>query len=146
MTLKVLIMGLSGSGKTTLAEKIIPELKNKNLSVDWLNADVLREKYNDWDFTITGRLRQAERCNDLSNESKCDVIICDFIAPLPESRNIFKADYIIWLNTINKCKYDDTTNLFVKPKKYNYEITDYTDTKHVTEITNNISNLIQNID
>jgi len=138
-------MGLSGSGKTTLAEKIIPKLKNKNFTVEWLNADVLREKYDDWDFTITGRLRQAERCNVLSNESKCDVIICDFIAPLSKSRDIFGADYIIWLDTITECKYNDTTNLFVKPKKYNYKITNYTDTKHVTEITNNISNLIQNI-
>ena len=42
---KILIMGLPGSGKTTLAKKVV-----KILNADWLNADVIRGKYNDWDL------------------------------------------------------------------------------------------------
>ena len=50
----VLIIGLPGSGKTTLAR----ELKKK-LKAEWLNADKVRKKYNNWDFSKNGVLRQA---------------------------------------------------------------------------------------
>jgi hypothetical protein len=38
----------------------------------------------------------------LSNESVSDFIICDFIAPTNEIRNIFKADVTVWMDTIEK--------------------------------------------
>ena len=44
--MKILIMGLPGSGKTTLALKLSKKLKAK-----WLNADKIRKKFNDWDFS-----------------------------------------------------------------------------------------------
>ena len=46
---KILIMGLPGSGKTTLAK----ELK-KSLKADWINADKVRRKFDDWDFSKKG--------------------------------------------------------------------------------------------
>ena len=39
-------MGLPGSGKTTLAKRIVSKLK-----AGWVNADKIRKKYNDWDFS-----------------------------------------------------------------------------------------------
>ena len=54
--MKILIMGLPGSGKTYLADKLAPKL-----NAVWLNADRVREEYNDWDFTPEGRTRQANR-------------------------------------------------------------------------------------
>ena len=53
---KILIMGLPGSGKTTLAKKLKASLK-----ADWLNADKVRKKYKDWDFSRKGVLKQAKR-------------------------------------------------------------------------------------
>ena len=53
---KILIMGLPGSGKTTLAKKLKSKLK-----ADWLNADKVRKKFNDWDFSKKGVLKQAKR-------------------------------------------------------------------------------------
>ena len=53
---KILIMGLPGSGKTTLAKKVVHLLK-----ADWLNADKIRGKYNDWDFSREGIIRQVKR-------------------------------------------------------------------------------------
>ena len=47
--MKILIIGLPGSGKTTLAEKL-----TKLLKASWVNADSIREKYNDWDFSKEG--------------------------------------------------------------------------------------------
>ena len=45
MSKKILIIGLPGSGKTTLAK----ELKKKLNRL--INADNIRKKYNDWDFS-----------------------------------------------------------------------------------------------
>ena len=53
-------MGLPGSGKTTLASKLVPLIKAK-----WLNADQIRSEANDWDFSIEGRKRQADRMINL---------------------------------------------------------------------------------
>ena len=54
MTQRILIMGLPGSGKTTLAL----ELK-KHLNAEHFNADDVRQRFNDWDFSEAGRIRQS---------------------------------------------------------------------------------------
>ena len=58
-------MGLPGSGKTTLANELAPMLNAKRL-----NADEVRKKANDWDFSEEGRKRQAKRCQILLNKLK----------------------------------------------------------------------------
>ena len=73
----ILVMGLSGSGKTTLARKLCRSLKAKHL-----NADAIRSEYNDWDFSIPGRIRQAERLRNLASESDSDYIVIDLFAHL----------------------------------------------------------------
>ena len=60
---KILIMGLPGAGKTTLANKLVPLIKAK-----WLNADQVRKKANDWDFSVEGRKRQANRMKILAQK------------------------------------------------------------------------------
>ena len=49
-------MGLPGSGKSTFAEPLA-----KSLFGIWINADQVREKYDDWDFSTEGRIRQSQR-------------------------------------------------------------------------------------
>ena len=56
-------MGLPGSGKTTLAKELAPRL-----DAIILNADEIRKKYNDWDFSPEGRIRQSNRMRDLAQE------------------------------------------------------------------------------
>jgi adenylylsulfate kinase len=127
-------MGLPGSGKTTLAKKLSERLS----SVLWLNADELREKYHDQDFTPSGRLRQAQRFFNFAEKSNCEYVICDFIAPLPKSREIYDPNYIIWMNTIEKCRFDDTNRLFVTPdEEYDYRIKEHRE-YHTDIILNNI--------
>ena len=53
---RILIFGLPGSGKTTLANKLAKKIGAINL-----NADEVREQFQDWDFSNEGRLRQAKR-------------------------------------------------------------------------------------
>ena len=66
---KILIMGLPGSGKTHLAKKISNILK-----ADWLNADKIRGKYNDWDFSEQGIIRQVKRMKKLADQSKKNML------------------------------------------------------------------------
>jgi len=121
---KILIMGLPGSGKTTLAGRLEASLKQEGKSVTWLNADKIRSLYQDWDFSYEGRIRQAKRLADLANVDD-DYTIVDFIAPLQESRDIFDADFIIWMDTVVISKYEDTDKIFEPPTKYNLRIQDH---------------------
>ena len=113
-------MGLPGAGKTTLASHLVPLLKAK-----WLNADEVRKEANDWDFSAEGRVRQAKRMWSKAKEYKSQGhhVVADFICPTPEARSLFPADYIIWVDTINKGRFDDTNKMFVKPSKYNFHVT-----------------------
>tara|TARA_B100001123_G_scaffold242993_1_gene271677 strand:- start:553 stop:969 length:417 start_codon:yes stop_codon:yes gene_type:complete len=117
---KILIMGLPGSGKTTLASKLVPLLNAK-----WINNDKVRREANDWDFSEEGRIRQAKRMASLAEKHKQEgnYVVADFICPTPQARELFNADFIVWVNTIEKGRFDDTNKMFVKPKKFDFQVT-----------------------
>ena len=113
-------MGLPGSGKTTLASELVPLLNAK-----WINNDEVRKAANDWDFSEEGRKRQAKRMSDaaLKIKKEGNNVIADFICPTPEARNLFPADYIVWVDTIKEGRFEDTNQMFVKPEKFNFHVT-----------------------
>jgi len=132
-------MGLPGSGKTHFAKQLksylelhsdrgvsniyadnyLPKITAK---VTWFNADDVRKKFNDWDFTKDGRIRQSLRMAELALMYPSDYVICDFVAPLPEMRRNFKADWTIWMDTIDHGRYEDTNKMFVNPDIYDFRI------------------------
>ena len=147
MPKRILIMGLPGAGKTYLAQALkkyletngdlmkinpqrvlayegIPGPDFMNVAVDWFNADEIRKKYNDWDFSKEGRIRQSLRMFQFAMECSGDYVICDFVAPLVEMRNNFKADWTVWVDTIDKGRYDDTNRAFVPPEVYDFRVTE----------------------
>ena len=139
MSQRILIMGLPGSGKTTLAgalkkyleehsdityARALNEFINPQVKVNWFNADDIRRKYNDWDFSNDGRIRQSIRMFQFSMEAGGDYVICDFVAPLVEMRNNFKANWTIWVDTIREGRYADTNAAFVEPEHYDFRITE----------------------
>ena len=140
-------MGLPGSGKTYLATALkkyletygdlfkinpgrlmnnegIPSVSDMRVRVDWFNADEIRKRYNDWDFSKEGRIRQSLRMADFAFNSSGDYVICDFVAPLVEMRNNFKADWTIWVDTIESGRFDDTNKAFVPPEQYDFRVTE----------------------
>ncbi|MBD1152572.1 adenylyl-sulfate kinase [Pelagibacterales bacterium SAG-MED22] len=116
----ILVMGLPGAGKTTLANELAPLLNAKRL-----NADEVRKAADDWDFSKRGRIRQAKRMSDFALKLKSEghYVIADFIAPTPETRSLFAADYTIWVDTIKEGRFEDTNQMFVKPDTFNYHVT-----------------------
>ena len=118
--MKILIMGLPGSGKTTLASELVPLLNAK-----WINNDKVRKSENDWDFSEKGRERQAKRMADLADKYKKEghYVVADFICPTPKARELFNADFIVWVDTIKKGRYDDTNQMFIKPERFDFHVT-----------------------
>lgn len=135
---KILIMGLPGSGKTYFAERLKTYLElhgerslntlsdapypRMNARVDWFNADDIRKRFNDWDFSKEGRIRQSLRMAEFAMRCTGEYVICDFVAPLAEMRHNFKADWTIWMDTIDAGRYEDTNKAFVPPEIYDFRI------------------------
>ena len=117
---RILIMGLPGAGKTTLAQAL-----QARLNCAWFNADEIRARYNDWDFSTEGRVRQSKRMRILADDSNRECVIADFVAPLKQMRDIYAADYVIWMDTISKGRFEDTNQLFEPPEVYDLRITDF---------------------
>lgn len=161
MKTKILIMGLPGAGKTYFAERLKHYLENFSdishlplelfanyeslpmywrASVTWFNADEIRKKYNDWDFSRVGRIRQSLRMAQFALECSGDYVICDFVAPLPEMRHNFKADWTIWIDTIDASRYEDTNKAFVPPDIYDFRIIEQNADKWVPFVGQHILN------
>ena len=157
--MKILICGLPGSGKTWLAERLVKKIDN----CAWYNADFVRRSSNDWDFTLKGRIRQANRMKAFADFEKANGrwVICDFVAPTENAREAFGAEYIIWLDTIKKGRvvsskldqlnnfddlpfdvnslskskeFEETNNWFEKPKNINKQITHFLSDIEITKL------------
>ena len=144
---KILIMGLPGAGKTYFAERLKKYIEENSVSyqmplnalvsyelpptnwhatVKWFNADEIRRSYNDWDFSKEGRIRQSIRMFEFAMKSNSDFVICDFVAPLHVMRNNFKADWTIWIDTINEGRYeynlpDDTFDVVASCEMFEHD-------------------------
>lgn len=111
--MKILVFGLPGSGKSTLANKLA-----QKIGADLFNADEVREEFQDWDFSVEGRIRQARRMLQLADSGKNQYKILDFVCPLIEMRKIIDPDLTIFIDTIVKGRFEDTNLLFERPASF----------------------------
>jgi adenylylsulfate kinase len=126
---KILICGLPGSGKSYLAEPLADELGGV-----WINADQVREHYDDWDFSDEGRMRQAMRMKFLADGvvRAGKYAITDFVCPFERARKDFNADYTVWMDTITEGRFEDTNKIFEKPEAVDHIIHTWRQDVHVT--------------
>ena len=135
---RILVFGLPGSGKSSFSKKLVTP------NMDYYNADEIRKKYNDWDFSEEGRKRQARRMLSLTVESKMNQkhSIADFVAPFDKTRQSY--DITIWMNTIDQGRYEDTNKIFEKPKTCDFEIKDYNYESIIKEIYDRLTKTNRN--
>ncbi len=121
---KILIMGLPGAGKTTLAVTLALRLNAVHF-----NADEIRQNINkDLGFSEADRIEHAARMGWL-----CDQVVkaggfavADFICPTPETRTAFdnrNGAFIVWVDRIEKGRFEDTNRIFVPPSRYDLRVT-----------------------
>jgi hypothetical protein len=118
------IIGLPGSGKTTLATA----LKDRINAVH-LNADYVRSTINsDLGFTIENRIEHARRMGEIAKmlSGQGLNVVVDFICPTPATREAFgQPDILIWMNTIDEGRFEDTNKMFVSPKTFDIEFSSH---------------------
>ena len=134
--MKILICGLPGSGKSTLAEPFC-----KLINGVWLNADQVRTQYDDWDFSLEGRLRQAQRMRHLADGVVMAgrIAVADFVCPTSAARAEFAADYTVWMDTIEQGRYEDTNAMFEPVQNCDYHVAAWFNDTHaeLTKVVNN---------
>ena len=115
------IIGLPGSGKTTLAKALM-----EHTDAIHLNADEIRSDLNkDLGFTLEDRLEQARRMGALARliSSQGRLVLVDFICPTFETRKAFgKPDYLVWVDRIEKGRFEDTNKIWEDPIEYSIRI------------------------
>ena len=112
------IIGLPGSGKTALATAL-----KERINAIHLNADEVRSTVNsDLGFTAEDRLEQARRMGEMARliaKQGVAPVIVDFVCPTELTRAAFgKPDILIFMDTIQEGRFEDTNKMFEKPSEY----------------------------
>ena len=127
--MRILVMGLPGSGKTTLS-KVLAE----KLGAAYFNADEVRKQFNDWDFSDTGRKRQAYRMRELCDMAETCHTVADFVCPTEETRELFLPDFIVFMNTIDAGRFEDTNRVFEQPSEVDVLVNGWIDASTQADI------------
>ena len=137
--MKILICGLPGAGKSTLAEPFA-----KLIGGIWINADQVREEYDDWDFTPEGRMRQAQRMRFLSDGvvRAGKIAVTDFVCPTEAARRAFDPDFTVWMDTIKEGRFEDTNKMFEIPPKCDYHVATWFSDTHL-QLSEVVKNYIE---
>ena len=118
------LTGLSGSGKSAIAEGLYKKLKNKELKVEYLDGDRVRDIFPKTGFSKEERDRHIRRIGFLASmlEKNGVIVIAAFISPYEEARQ-FARDLCSNLIEVHvstplaECKRRDTKGLYAKAEK-----------------------------
>jgi adenylylsulfate kinase len=119
------IIGLPGSGKTELAKAL-----KERINAIHLNADEVRSTVNsDLGFSPDDRLEQARRMGAMARliaDQGVAPVIVDFVCPTEATRHAFgKPDILIFMDTIQEGRFEDTNKMFTAPKEFDLMFSDH---------------------
>jgi adenylylsulfate kinase len=79
--------GYSGAGKSTLADYVYSEMTNRNLKIERLDGDVVRDVFPNTGFTKEERIAHVKRIGFISSllERNGVSVIASFISPYRDS-------------------------------------------------------------
>jgi len=116
--------GLSGSGKSTLAHEVYRRLQNRNVPVEMLDGDVLRDILPGTGFSKEERLMHIKRAGLIATflERNGVTVCASFISPYRESRRFIreKADRFIEIHLstpLAECEKRDVKGLYAKARR-----------------------------
>jgi len=58
------------------------------------------------------------------------IAVADFVCPTEAARTEFAADYVVWMDTIEEGRYEDTNAMFEKPVDVNYHVNGWFNDTH----------------
>lgn len=118
------LTGLSGSGKSTIAEELYKKLKNKEIKVEYLDGDRVRDIFPKTGFSKEERDRHIKRIGFLASmlEKNGVIVIAAFISPYEEARQFVRdmcSNFIeVHVSTpLAECKRRDLKGLYAKAEK-----------------------------
>lgn len=119
------IIGLPGSGKTELAKAL-----KERINAIHLNADEVRATVNsDLGFSHEDRIEQARRMGEMARliaKQGVAPVVVDFVCPTELTRAAFGSpDILIWMNTIDEGRFEDTNKMFEDPSSYDIMFLDH---------------------
>ena len=113
------IIGLPGSGKTTLATELASRINAVHLNADYVRSTV----NSDLGFSPEDRVEHARRMGEMArllSGQGVDVVV-DFVCPTQTTRATFgKPDILIWMDTIQEGRFEDTNKLWEDPTEFDY--------------------------
>jgi adenylylsulfate kinase len=109
--------GLSGSGKTTLCNLIQSKLNHRNIKVELLDGDVVREHLSsDLGFSKEDRQKNIERVAFLANLLSRNgiIVLASFISPYQKTRDYCRDHIDSFIEVYVKCSIDECIRRDVK--------------------------------
>lgn len=126
MKLKPFVMwftGLSGAGKSTISEAVVAELRRRQLTVEYLDGDIVRSIFGDTGFTKPERDRHLKRVGFVASrlEFYGVPVIASFVSPYRETRDFLRelcSNYIeVYVSTsLNECEKRDVKGLYKRAR------------------------------
>ena len=127
------VIGLPGSGKTTLATELVSRINAVHL-----NADYVRSTINsDLGFSTEDRIEHSRRMGEMARmlSGQGLNVVVDFVCPTQTTRETFgKPDILVWMDTIQEGRFEDTNKLWEIPENVNYHFVVYGAVEQVDHI------------
>ena len=123
--------GLSGSGKTTVSRWVHDELKRRQIRVEYLDGDTIRDLFPTTGFSKAERDQHIKRVGYLASklEQNGVFVVASFISPYAESRRFVRGlckNFIeVHVSTsLEECERRDVKGLYKRARRG--EITNFT--------------------